>query len=304
MRSSVCAIVVTYNRLNLLKECVEALKCSAMETDILIVDNASTDGTEDACKEMISANQSDRGITYCNTGANLGGAGGFNIGLRKAYEMGYEYFWIMDDDTIISADALTELFRAAQNVGEGGYGFLASNVYFTDGTPCQMNHCSISRDWNLYRTLCVEGIIKVDRATFVSLLVPRLVVEKLGLPIKEYFIWGDDTEYSYRISKKFPCYLAAKSVVVHKISDNRSTKDIANMEDRNRILRMAFSLRNDGCTYRRMGIKMFVKYTWRTTKKLMAALRADHMKLLKMRVVVKGYVKGLFFNPKIEHISS
>jgi GT2 family glycosyltransferase len=300
MNSNICAIVVTYNRLNLLKECIEALKMSSMAVDILIIDNDSTDGTRDYCKDVIADNKNGK-IIYHNTGSNLGGAGGFNIGLRKAYELGYDYFWLMDDDTIVGVDSLQELFRVGHELN-GRWGFLSSNAYFTDGTICKMNGYEISGDWTSYRELCAKGIIKVDRATFVSFFVSRSIVEEIGLPIKEYFIWGDDTEYSYRISKLFPCYFVARSKVVHKISDNLDTKDIAKMEDKNRILRMELSLRNDCCTYRRLGLKMFARYTFRTIRKLKQSLVANNLKALKIKVIIKGYVLGLFFNPKIENM--
>lgn len=89
-------VIVTYNRKKLLKENIEALLNQTFKDhDILIVDNNSNDGT----KEMVAEIQ-DKRIKYYNTGKNLGGAGGFAFGLRKAIELGYLYAWIMDDDSI------------------------------------------------------------------------------------------------------------------------------------------------------------------------------------------------------------
>ena len=82
----VAAIVVTYNRCELLRECIKHLKKSEYPTDILIVDNASTDGTA----QMVSEYVNNTDVFYANTGANIGGAGGFNYGIKRAYEMGYE----------------------------------------------------------------------------------------------------------------------------------------------------------------------------------------------------------------------
>lgn len=95
---SVAAVVVTYNRKELLKEAIDALLMqSVAEADVLVVDNASTDGTKDYIADYIDQGQ----IIYINTGENLGGAGGFNFGMRKACEAGYKYVWIMDDDAIV-----------------------------------------------------------------------------------------------------------------------------------------------------------------------------------------------------------
>ena len=84
----VAAIVVTYNRKELLRECLQALLAQTISNlDILLIDNASTDGTKEYIADIVEANPS---ICYMNTGSNLGGAGGFHYGLKKAYEMGYE----------------------------------------------------------------------------------------------------------------------------------------------------------------------------------------------------------------------
>ena len=78
-KNSVMAVVVTFNRLDLLKQCVEALRAQTAPCHILIVDNASTDGTG-----QWAASQA--GLSYRSTGSNLGGAGGFNRGMRWAAE--------------------------------------------------------------------------------------------------------------------------------------------------------------------------------------------------------------------------
>ena len=101
-------VIVTYNRKKLLKENIEALLNQTFKDhDILIVDNNSNDGT----KEMVAEIQDNR-IKYYNTGKNLGGAGGFAFGLRKAIELGYLYAWIMDDDSIPTPTALENLLKA------------------------------------------------------------------------------------------------------------------------------------------------------------------------------------------------
>ena len=104
-KTNVAAVVVTYNRLALLKRCVECLRGQTALCDILIVNNASTDGTE----EWLAA-QAD--LLSRNTGSNLGGAGGFNYGMRWAVEAEYDYVWVMDDDTLPKADALEKLLEA------------------------------------------------------------------------------------------------------------------------------------------------------------------------------------------------
>ena len=130
----VIAVVVTYNRKELLKECIEALlNQNYKNCDVLVVDNASTDGTENYIKPLLDSKR----VIYKNTGSNLGGAGGFNYGLKMAYALKYEFFWLMDDDTMPYNNALEELMKAKDELKE--FGFLSSIAEWVDGKLCNMN---------------------------------------------------------------------------------------------------------------------------------------------------------------------
>ncbi len=297
----VAAIVVTYNRCELLKECIDALKL--LQTfnsivEILIIDNASTDNTFQMVQEYLSAGK----IHYFNTKKNIGGAGGFHFGMQKAYELGYDYFWLMDDDTIVQPDTLAKLLAADEKL-KGTYGFLSSLALWKDGTECFMNYHTIAMDWNLEKRRLQEGLVKVETATFVSFFVKKEVAEQVGLPIKEYFIWGDDTEYSGRIAKEYPCYLVSDSCVTHKMAQNIPSGRITDISDKMRIERMFYSVRNDCCTFRRSGWKSFVRYTVNTMLLCLDVLcHSKEYKGKKMKVILKGYLKGVFFAPKIEKL--
>lgn len=135
MNSKTAAVVVTYNRKDLLEKCIDRLRQQKNAAcDIIIVDNASTDGTADMIKCQYSVPE----VIYMNTGANLGGAGGFQYGVKQAVLLGYEYVWIMDDDTLPQETALYELFEADRELN-GKWGFLSSVAYWTDGSICRMN---------------------------------------------------------------------------------------------------------------------------------------------------------------------
>ena len=131
----IVAVVVTYNRKKLLKENLNALlNQSYKDFDILLIDNASTDGTKEYVKEELENEK----ITYINTGANLGGAGGFNFGVREAIERGYDYAWLMDDDTIPTETALESLANKTELL-KGDFSFLSSLCKWTDGNIATMN---------------------------------------------------------------------------------------------------------------------------------------------------------------------
>ena len=128
-------IIVTYNRCAILKECLEKIgKQTYPGYEIILVDNHSTDETEAYIK---SINLSKEKIHYYRLEKNYGGAGGFNFGLKKAIEKGYDYFWLMDDDVICENDSLKELLKVSDKIKP--YGYLAGNVLWTDREVCRMN---------------------------------------------------------------------------------------------------------------------------------------------------------------------
>lgn len=236
----VCAVVVTYNRKAMLETCINSLlKQSYKNFDILIIDNASTDGTYDyICKYL-----SDR-IHYFNTGANLGGSGGFYYGMKKAYEVGYDWLWIMDDDVMPTDNALAELINHLNKVKT--VSFLASAVYSKDNKA--MNTPEISRystnGYKFWYDKLEYGMVRLAHATFVSLLINRQAIKKCGLPCKDYFIWGDDIEYTMRLIGKFgAAYMVGSSKVYH-LRSSSSALSIFTEKDPNRLKMYYYMIRN------------------------------------------------------------
>jgi len=210
------AIVVTYNRLPLLKECIAALLAQTRRPDeIVVINNSSTDGTEEWLHTQ---------PVVVVTQPNGGGAAGFHRGIREAYGRGADWIWLMDDDTIATPTALEHLLGAATKLP--GAGFCASKVVWTDGNPHVMNMPDLrvyahGLPFNRYDA---GGGLLVRSSTFVSLLLSRGAVERFGLPLKEYFIWTDDHEYTDRISLGgMPGMYVPQSVVQHKTPLNHGS---------------------------------------------------------------------------------
>ena len=129
----IAAVVVTYNRKQLLSECLGALLNQTKKLDsVIVIDNASTDGTRELFTDNGLFNLPD--IDYCPMENNLGGAGGFYEGIKRAYTQGYDWIWIMDDDTIPQEKALEEFLLAEERI-EGKISFLASAVYGINHEP-------------------------------------------------------------------------------------------------------------------------------------------------------------------------
>ncbi len=288
-------IVVTYNRKEYLLKCIKALQLqSCTDRDIFIIDNASTDGTKEAIENFII----DNSIFYYNTGKNLGGAGGFNYGMRVAAELGYELLWIMDDDCIPESNALEQMINA-HNQLNGDYGFLSGVAYWRDGSFCNMNIQKVSLKEKI--SDYSKPLIPVIMATFVSLLVKASTVKEMGLPIKEFFIWSDDLEYTRRISKKYKSYVVTDSCVLHDMQSNAKVNIVTESPDR--LNRYSYMYRNEVYVYRREGLKgwiyLFERVAFHLAKIIFLAKSDRKSKIL---VVLRSFIKGLSFNPNIEYL--
>ena len=291
--NEVAAIVVTYNRKDLLLGCIEHLSAlKNAKADILIIDNASTDGTREALESLIDS----QAIIYCNTGANLGGAGGFQYGMKEALRRGYKYLWLMDDDVYPEPESLEALLSADRELN-GKYGFLSGIARWTDGTPCKMN----IQKTGLKKTIedYSSPTVPVIMATFVSFFVKAETVMEVGLPIKEFFIWADDFEYSRRISLKHPCYAVNGSIVVHNMKSNNKVG--IESEHPDRLWRYKYLYRNEVYIYRREGAGARVYMLLRVVLHIVRVLfKAKESKKEKMKVILSSYHAGSSFNPEIE----
>ncbi|HEX8280471.1 MAG TPA: glycosyltransferase family 2 protein, partial [Chthoniobacterales bacterium] len=225
------AVIVTYNRKELLRECVRALLEQELPvTRIVLIDNASTDGTAEMVRtEWLETGQAP--IELKTLERNGGGAGGFHAGIKHAMAAGADWIWLMDDDTIPAATALQRLLETHAHFPESDRpSLLASKVVWTDGSVHRMNFPTVKRahvDPERALRTAENGTLWLRWASFVSVLIHRSAVEKHGLPFADYFIWNDDTEYTARICRDDLGVLVPASVVTHKTAQKHSPMDAA-----------------------------------------------------------------------------
>lgn len=295
-QNRICAAIVTYNRLEFLRDAIDSLKKQDYPCDILVVNNGSTDGTEEFLKDrkdLIIINQD-----------NVGGAGGFNTALKYIAENGYELAWIMDDDIIADNNCLSQMvkkFELFEDEGEQ-IGFLCSKVVSPDGQSVNMpiiDNRPNSTGYSSYNDRLHDGLLRVLAATFVSVLIPTKNIFSVGLPYKEFFIWGDDTEYTLRLSQKNICYQVGASRIKHLRYGGKLS--IHTMRDRNRIKMWRLFVRNQMFIAKKgyYGTDYFVKRCFRnvlTIGKLLVSLQ-----FFKAKNCFIGFYQGLFFRPVIEY---
>ena len=291
----VIAVVVTYNRKELLKEAIEALLNQEYNNcDVLIVDNASTDGTREYIDELLK----DTRVHYENTGANLGGAGGFNYGMKRACQMGCDFVWVMDDDCIVHKDSLTELLNADKLLN-GNYGFLSSKVLWKDDSICKMN--IPKKTFSTWLKEFDKPVQEIAMASFVSLFVKTDIIKEMGLPIKEFFIWTDDWEFTRRISRKYKSYFISNSIVTHK-SKNNEGADISTVEG-DRVERFKYLYRNDVVLYRGEGLRGWILLYIRLILHKIRILKSDKKdKKERIKIINNAIKEGKKFKPDIEFV--
>ena len=146
-------------------------------------------------------------------------------------------------------------------------------------------------------------LIPASMASFVSLFIKAETVRDVGLPIREFFIWTDDWEYTRRISRKYPCYVVGDSVAVHKSRTNLGA-DIAS-DDPSRLGRYRYLYRNDVYLYRREGIAGFLYETIRLSAHILRVLtKAKNRRRERISLIIRGTWAGIRFRPKIEYVET
>ena len=184
--NKVIAVVVTYNRKECLKKCIESLRIQTYKNfDILIVNNGSTDGTDiylDSQNDIKTIHQE-----------NVGGAGGFYSGMKYGYDKGYEWVWLMDDDGIPDKSCLENMLRYQKE-----YAFISPIVLNKDN-PSEMSFGTLKvHDYNNIKETYPRGVIVGHANPFNGVLFRRDLVKDIGFPMKDMFIWGDENEYEAR----------------------------------------------------------------------------------------------------------
>ena len=217
----VTAVVVTFNRRDLLVECLRALERQTHPLDrVVLVDNASTDGTEE---HVVASGLAERlPVDVVRLRRNGGGAEGFHHGMREALAGDPHWIWLMDDDCEPADDALERLL-ASPKAEERATGGLAGRVQLPSGQPLPLHRARVIRRW---LRLPIQGLDEDERAreetpcdfaSFAGPLFRAAVVRELGLPEREMFIRYDDLEYSARLrSRGYTLWHVGASVLTHK----------------------------------------------------------------------------------------
>lgn len=206
-------VVVTYKRQELLAQLMDSIEqLEVAPWRIVMVDNEHSDRT----KAMVSqfgakvaakwgqTEPDDEGgrsrVVYEPQKGNIGGSGGFSNGVKKAYELGAQWFWVMDDDVAVLPDAIGKLakwtgrhdvIQGSRLDYDGGDFYWQYDFIVPLGIPNPIAPAAFGPSRHrVMNTMCFEGG-----------LFRRNIVERIGLPDPRFFIYWDDTIYGYLASK-------------------------------------------------------------------------------------------------------
>ncbi|MCX7698122.1 MAG: glycosyltransferase family 2 protein [Candidatus Goldbacteria bacterium] len=330
--NKISAIIVTFNRSKLLKECLYAvINQTCLPDAIYLVDNASSDDTVEMLlregflntfvitdlyehENTIIINDKRLKFFYLRLNENIGGAGGFHEGLKRAYEKGYEWFWLMDDDAEPYKDCLERVIVAAKDL-DNIFAFSSLKVntlneveYWHRGW---IDMCSTTIGMIRYvneNDLNSNRYIKIEHSSFVGFIISRLVVEKIGLPNKDFFLHYDDFEYCLRLKNKYDICLVKESIILHK---DIAKKDLIKIRKSMRKpysalwlwyygIRNLVYLKYRYCNFR---VKIYIIF-W-ILRKILGIIFYDDHKLRRILFYCNAYfdgVKGIFDNKKPKKI--
>ncbi|MCR1782758.1 glycosyltransferase family 2 protein [Nocardioides carbamazepini] len=216
----VAVVVVTYNRADLLERMLAGLAALDRAPDaVFVVDNASADHTREVLERSVLA-----GLVAIHTTENLGGAGGFRLGLQTAYDKGFDVMWLMDDDVIPAPDCLTRLLEADGScliaVREDRSGALVEKaaLRFDLRNPLAIRPKTASIDSTYASRAEMPATVEVENVAFEGFLVRREVIDRIGLPDASYFIFYDDVDFAIRARRAgFPIRAVRDAVLVRQL---------------------------------------------------------------------------------------
>ncbi|MDG1621529.1 glycosyltransferase, partial [Bacillus mobilis] len=238
-------VIVTYNRKELLCNCLDGLlKQSKKIEKIIIVDNASTDGTEEYLREKGFINNSS--IEYNRLEENTGGAGGFKAGVELANNYEFEWCWLMDDDVYPQSDCLENLLKVYEE-SNGKYSILQTNRIDIESNKSlpYTTKLNFRNPFQLESTDCVypdqmkDPFREIVSIPFEGPLIHRDVFKAVGDIDDSYFIICDDADFSIRAQEKGFKLAVVKKAIMKRHSLHLQKKEIFNWKDyymlRNRI---------------------------------------------------------------------
>ncbi len=257
----IAGVIVTHDRLADLERCLAAMRSQTFPlAGLIVVNNASSDGTRewlDAQPDVIAIHQGDEGP-----------AGGMYTGIKVAYESGYDAIWVLDDDALPDSTALERLVEAPANDGSN---VVCSMIVSRDDpeslafpVPRLSTYSSLFDYYRKVTDRVSDLRAESDERGYAwsmfmnGALLPRGVVADVGLPKREFYMGGEETEYHYRVrSRGYNTFVVLDSVCRHSKRDER---DMSNWRRRSLVRNTVYILRHYRRWFFARTLRLFVVY--------------------------------------------
>lgn len=223
MKLKIYSIIVTYNGIqhNWIQKCLDSLLASSIKTEIIVIDNGSTDGTVDFIQKKYPQ------VDLIEANENLGFAKANNIGIKKAYEQGADYVFLLNQDAWVEKETIEKLVEVFKQMPDSGvvspihlngnctnldYGFI--NYISQQNTPDFISDLYFGKLKECYETKFVNA---------ASWLISRNCIEKVGgFDTSVFYHYGEDDNYCQRvIYHGFKIYITATTTICHDREDRK-----------------------------------------------------------------------------------
>ena len=232
MTESVAVVIVTFNRAELLTRMLDGLAAQTRLPDaVFVVDNASTDHTRELLTARLEHPELPLQVTHSEE--NLGGAGGFHLGLRKAYDAGFDRIWLVDDDVVPAPNCVEVLMAVDEDcvtsVREDLGGALVEKAAtdFDLRNPFAISPKRAAVDTVYADRASMPPLVEVQNVAFEGFMVRRRVVAEIGFPDPSFFIFYDDAEYAVRARRAGHRIWAVRDAVLVRQLEFNQQHDLA-----------------------------------------------------------------------------
>ena len=298
----VAIIILNWNAYDDTFECLKSLEhLTYPYFHVFLVDNASQDNSFDKLRQDYKDGKFNVPITFIQTGKNLGFAGGNNVAIREAYNQGYQYFWMLNNDTVVDPNALTPLVEVLEKeekvgiVGSKIYYYGTNKIWFAGGRINTWTGVAWHIGMNKDDIGQFENIKDdVDYITGCSLFFRREIIEQIGYMEEDYFLYYEETDLNIRASKMgWKIKIVPRSIVFHKVSlSSGGTENLAPYVLYYRIRNSLLLIKKTQNKYKILISRVYVLVV--ILKQLLKIFIKNHnFKIKRIQYLLLGYIHGI-----------
>lgn len=278
INKKVGVVIVTFNYVQGLKKILNSLYIQErLPDEVWVIDNASSDGTEKVPGEFSQ-------INYVRFNENAGSAGGYYEGIKRAAKNN-DYIWLLDDDVVLEKGSLLNVLSGMERLNDksvkvGAVRSVGENSLLLDSVQEKIK----------------PSDVKMKLFSWRGTLIKSSIVEKLGLPEKQLFMYGGDLEYSLRLEKNGYKFFWITNSFVTEVRKDKAVerflgKDVIYYHDE---FRLYYALRNHIYIYSkyRMPISLVKTILYGLKVILIIFLNREKRTYSKMKSIIIGIIDG------------